>query len=230
MINIYADGANLKSLEIHQANQKISGFTTNPTLMKKSGITDYKQFALDALKIIRDKPISFEVFADDFENMYRQALLISSWSKNINVKIPITNTKGESTIRLIQSLVSENVKLNITAITTLDQVKLVSEVLKPEIFSITSIFCGRIADTGVDPVPICIKASKMLRKCKSNLLWASPREVLNVKQAEDSGCKIITLTDELLKKLDLYGKDLEAFSLETVKMFYNDALDSGFKL
>ena len=230
MIKIFADGANLQSLSKHNQDKKISGFTTNPTLMKKAGILDYKKFALDALKIINNKPISFEVFADEFDAMENQALLISSWSDNINVKIPITNTKGESSIPLIERLVKQNVKLNITAVMTIDQVRSVSKVLSKNVFSITSVFCGRIADTGIDPITICKESSKILEDCGSNLLWASPREVLNIFQAEQSGCKIITLTDELLSKMKLINKDLNEFSLETVKMFYNDAIDSGFAL
>jgi len=230
MIDIYADGADLDVIKIYNKNPLIKGFTTNPTLMKKAGIRDYKSFALRAIDIVKDKPISFEVFADDFSEMEKQAIEISSWSENINVKIPITNTKGKSSIDLIKSLVKQKIKLNITAIMTDNQIEDLSKVLSPEIFSITSVFCGRIADTGIDPVPICKKYSEVLQGTNTNLLWASPREVLNIVHAESCGCKIITVTDDILKKMNLFGKSLEEFSLETVKMFYDDAKDSGFSL
>jgi transaldolase len=229
-IKIFADGADLESISKYNNNPLISGFTTNPTLMNKAGITNYKKFAIDALSIVKDKPISFEVFADDFDEMYDQAKKISSWGKNINVKIPITNTKGFSSSKLIRSLVSEDIKLNITAIMTLNQVEEVAKVLNPDVDSIISIFCGRIADTGIDPIPFCFESKKILNDTKASLLWASPREVLNVIQAEQSGCDIITLTDGLLQKLNSFGKSLDEFSLETVKMFYNDALNSGFQI
>ena len=230
MISIYADGADLLTIKKYNQMDCIKGFTTNPTLMKKAGVLDYKKFAFDALSIVGDKPISFEVFADDFGKMESQAHEISSWGKNINVKIPITNTKGESSVSLIKALIQKKIKLNVTAIMTIDQVESLSKVLSPDVFSITSVFCGRIADTGIDPVPICCKCNEILSGTNSNLLWASPREILNIKHAEDSGCKIITITDDILKKLPNLGKDLQKFSLETVRMFYDDAVKSGFSL
>ena len=230
MIDIFADGADLLVIKKYNDNNLIKGFTTNPTLMKMAGITDYKDFALKAISIVGNKPISFEVFADDFPSMESQAEEIASWAENVNVKIPITNTKGESSVDLIKKLVKKKIKLNITALMTLDQVQAVADVLSPDVFSITSLFCGRIADTGIDPIPICEKSSKILEPSGSNLLWASPREVLNIKHAEQSGCKIITVTDDILKKIPLFGKNLEEFSLETVKMFYSDAVKSGFNI
>lgn len=230
MINIFADGADLSVIKKYNDNKLIKGFTTNPTLMKMAGITDYKDFALKAISIVENKPISFEVFADDFPSMESQAEEIASWAENVNVKIPITNTKGESSVDLIKKLVEKKIKLNITALMTLDQVQAVADVLSPDVFSITSLFCGRIADTGIDPIPICEKSSKILESSGSNLLWASPREVLNIKHAEQSGCKIITVTDDILKKISLFGKNLDEFSLETVKMFYSDAVKSGFNI
>lgn len=230
MIDIYADGADLEIIRKYKKLPFIKGFTTNPTLMRNAGVKDYKQFALNAISIIGTNPISFEVFADDFNQMETQAEEIASWGDNVNVKIPITNTKGESSVNLIESLVKKRVKLNITAIMTLEQVKSVAKVLSPDVFSITSVFCGRIADTGIDPVPMCKKSSEILAETNSNLLWASPREILNIKHAENSGCKIITITDDILKKYSTLGKDLNDFSLDTVKMFYSDALNSGFSL
>ena len=198
--------------------------------MRKSGVKNYKKFAKDAINIVGEKPISFEVFKDDFLGMMQQAEEISSWGENVNVKIPITNTKGESSVNLIKELVKNKVKLNITAIMTIKQVESLAKVLSPDVFSITSMFCGRIADTGIDPIPMCCKSTEILYGTNSNLLWASPREILNIKHAEDSGCKIITITEDILKKLPNLGKDLNEFSLETVSMFYNDALKSGYSI
>lgn len=229
---IYADGANKKSILELDKNPLISGFTTNPTLMKKDLVIDYKSFALDVLNEIKTKPISFEVFADDMENMKRQALEIASWGKNVYVKIPITNTKDESTADLVNTLSHSGVKVNVTAVFTLKQVSLMTEALKGGEASVISVFAGRIADCGIDPVPVMIKA---LEKCmktdeKIELLWASPRELLNISQAIDINCNIITVSHDLLAKLYLFGKDLEEYSLETCLMFYNDAKKAGYLL
>jgi transaldolase len=230
-IKIFADGADLDRIKFLANNPLIKGFTTNPTLMKQAGITDYKKFALEALKIVDDRPFSFEVFADDFPTMKEQALEISSWGDNVNVKIPITNTKGESSCLLINDLSSMGVKINVTAIMSKDQIYLANEALNPDIYSIISIFSGRIADTGIDPMPIVKDAVSLVNSTsKANIIWASPRELLNLFQANDVGCHIITVTNDILKKLDFIGKDLEEFSLDTVKMFYNDALSSDFKI
>jgi transaldolase len=212
---------------------RISGFTTNPTLMRKAGITNYQEFALEVLKFIPDRPISFEVFADEFPEMHRQALLISKWSKNVYVKVPITNTRGESAIPLLQELTHAGVKLNVTALCTLEQVKATAEVLRGGAPSVVSVFAGRIADTGVDPVPLMANALKLCKNLGGDqveLLWASPRELLNIVQADQVGCDIITVTPDLLKKLELIGKDLGQYSLETVQMFYNDAAAAGYTL
>ena len=230
-IKLFADGADIEEMKAAYKEGRVSGFTTNPTLMKKAGITDYEAFAKNALREIPDLPISFEVFSDDFESMEKEARVIKAWGENINVKIPITNTKGESSAPLIKKLSGEGISLNITAMMTLDQVREVSEALNPEISSIVSVFAGRIADSGRDPVPIMKEAADILKpNPKAELLWASPREVLNVIQAEQTGCRIITMTNDILKKISLFGKDLDEYSLDTVKMFYNDAKASGFKL
>ncbi|CUS76626.1 transaldolase [Candidatus Kryptonium thompsonii] len=230
-IKIFADGAE-KDLMLQMAkNSIIAGFTTNPTLMRKAGIKDYKAFAKEILSEIKDKPISFEVFSDEFDEMERQAREIASWGENVYVKIPITNTKGESSAKLIEKLSSANVKVNVTAIMTLEQVKKVVPALLHGPGAYVSVFAGRIADTGRDPVPIMKSVVEYLRPYSNiELIWASPREVLNVVQASEVGCHIITLTYDLIKKLDLIGKDLNEFSLETVKMFYEDAKASGFTL
>lgn len=229
-IKIYADGADEKEIISLNNNSSISGFTTNPTLMRKAGISDYKEFAIKVLKIVNSKPVSFEIFADDFDNMLRQALIISGWSNNVFVKIPITDTSGYSSIELIKELVALNIKTNITAVFTLTQVESLSKVLKSNVPSIVSVFAGRVADTGVDPVPLMTEAKKMLENPKTSLLWASPREIFNVFQADACGVDIITLTPDMLRKFDNIGKSLDEFSLETVKMFYNDAKISGYDL
>ena len=209
----------------------IKGLTTNPTLMKKAGIADYKAFALDILKDIPEKPISFEVFSDDFSEMEKQANEIASWGDNVYVKIPITNTKGETAYDLIEVLANKNVKLNVTAIMTMEQVNGVVARLNPKVASYVSVFAGRIADTGRDPMPIMIAAVEALKpNPTAELIWASPRELLNIFQADEIGCQVITVTNDVLKKLDLVGKDLSEYSLETVKMFYNDANSAGFKI
>jgi transaldolase len=209
----------------------IKGLTTNPTLMKKIGITDYRAFCKDVLTSIKDKPISFEVFSDDFSEMERQAMEIASWGDNVYVKIPITNTKQETCYALVRKLTENKVKVNVTALMTLTQVRDVVAVLNPEIPSYVSIFAGRIADTGRDPVPVMAKAVEILKVAPAaELIWASPRELLNIFQANEIGCQVITVTNDIINKLPLIGYDLDEFSLDTVKMFYNDAVTAGFRL
>jgi transaldolase len=230
-IAIYSDGADVRDMVAARNAGLVKGFTTNPTLMRKSGVTDYAAFAKEALAATGDMPISFEVFADDFEEMERQAHLIATWGEPVYVKIPITNTKGESAVPLIGRLSAAGVKLNITAILTLEQVRAVVDALDPNTPAIVSVFAGRIADTGVDPVPLMREAAAICAaKPKAELLWASPRELLNIFQAEECGCHIITVTPDLLKKFAMVGKPLDELSLDTVKMFYNDATAAGFKL
>ena len=230
-ISIYADGADVRDMVAARDAGVVQGFTTNPTLMRKCGVTDYTAFAKEALAATGDMPISFEVFADEFDEMERQARLISTWGEAVFVKIPITNTRRESSIPLIRRLSAAGVKLNITAILTLDQVREVVDALDPNTPAIVSVFAGRIADTGVDPVPLMREAAAICAaKPKAELLWASPRELLNIFQAEECGCRIITVTSDLLKKLAMVGKPLDELSLDTVKMFYNDAAAAGFKL
>ncbi|MDD5363164.1 MAG: transaldolase [Ignavibacteria bacterium] len=230
-IKIFADGADVNEMQKAASEGIVKGFTTNPTLMRKSGISDYESFAKDALSKVNGLPISFEVFSDDFDSMKKEALKISGWGKNVFVKIPITNTKGESSAELIKYLSDKNINLNITAMLTLEQVKLMSETFSGDNESIISVFAGRIADTGVDPVPYMLKAKEILiSKPKLKLLWASSREVLNIAQAEECGCDIITVTNDLLKKLNMLGKDLKELSLDTVRMFYNDASSAGYKI
>jgi transaldolase len=214
------------------ANPLIQGLTTNPTLMKKAGITDFEAFARDILQSIRDKPISLEVFTDEFPEMRRQALKIAGWAPNVYVKIPITNTRGESSLPLVQDLAAQGVKLNVTAILTLDQVRGVAAALNPQVPAVVSVFAGRIADTGVDPMPIMRECKRLLAPLpRAELLWASVREVLNIFQAEECGCAIVTVPHDILgKALKLVGTDLAALSLDTVKMFAADAQAAGFKL
>ncbi len=228
---IFADGANLEAMLRLAADPRIQGFTTNPTLMKQAGVQDYEAFAREAIAAIPDRPISFEVFSDDLEEMRRQALQIASWGTNVNVKVPITNTKRESVIPLLKALAGEGVKLNVTALMTLEQVEQVAEALATAPTSYVSVFAGRIADTGRDPVPMMTAAVEALRPYPHlELIWASPRELLNIFQADAIGCHVITVTPDLLKKMTLVGKDLDEFSLDTVKMFYNDARAAGFTL
>ncbi|HEX7707373.1 MAG TPA: transaldolase, partial [Thermoanaerobaculia bacterium] len=209
----------------------VAGFTTNPTLMRKSGIANFEAFAREALESVGALPISFEVFADEFDEMERQARLIATWGDAVFVKIPITNTRGESSIPLIARLSAAGVQLNITAILTLEQVREVVDAIDSEVPAIVSVFAGRIADTGRDPVPLMREAAGIVaRKPKAQLLWASPRELLNIFQADECGCHIITVTPELLKKLAMVGKPLDELSLDTVKMFYNDAKAAGYTL
>jgi transaldolase len=231
-IKIFADGASLPSMLESARDPKIAGFTTNPTLMRKAGITDYRAFAKEVLTAIKDRPISFEVFADEFPEMKRQAQEIKTWGDNVYVKIPITNTKRASAAPLIKELAGSGVKLNVTAICTLDQVRETAAALKGGAPSVVSVFAGRIADTGRDPVPLMKEALAICRAAGAGieLLWASPRELLNIIQAAEVGCDIITVTPDLLKKLELVGKELAEFSLETVQMFHRDAEAAGFKL
>ena len=230
-VKIFADGADLKGIIEMAKNPVIKGFTTNPTLMRRAGITDYEGFAHQILEVVPDRMVSFEVFADDFPGMIRQARQIASWGKNVNVKIPVTNTKGDFTGPVLKALSAEGVVLNVTAIFTVKQVKAVAEALDPDVPAIVSVFAGRIADTGLDPISH-MKACKRALKSrpKTELLWASPREVLNVFQADEVGCAIITCTNDLIAKLALTGKDLAEYSRETVQMFYRDALAAGYSL
>lgn len=230
-IAIYADGADVRDMIAARDGGLVKGFTTNPTLMRKSGVADYTAFAREALASTGGMPISFEVFADDFDEMERQAKLIATWGEPVYVKIPVTNTKGESAVPLIKRLSDAGVKLNVTAILTLEQVRAVVDALNADVPAIVSVFAGRIADTGRDPVPLMREAAAICAdKPKSMLLWASPRELLNIFQAEECGCQIITCTSEILKKLAMVGKPLDELSLDTVKMFYNDAAAAGFTL
>lgn len=230
-IKIYADGADREAMLEMYANPLVSGFTTNPTLMRKSGVSDYRSFAREILQLIPDRPISFEVFADEFAEMEQQALEIASWGENVIVKIPVTNTRGQSSVNLLRWLSGAGVKLNVTALLTLDQVRTVAEVLGGGPPCKISVFAGRIADTGRDPVPVMAAAVELLRPHPNlELIWASPRELLNLFQANSVGCHIITATTDVLKKLSLIGKDLREFSLETVKMFYEDARKAGYRL
>jgi len=230
-IKIFADGANLDEMIKQNENPIISGFTTNPTLLRKSGVKNYEEFAKEVLKHIKDKPISFEVFADDWREMKRQALKISEWQDNVYVKIPITNTKGESSYMLINNLANLGVKINVTAITTAVQVmeSIIALNVVNHTPSIVSIFGGRIADTFRDPVET-MKVAVASAMHNQEILWASPRELYNLKQAEECGVDIITMTNDLIKKLNLIGKNLDEYSLETVKLFYDDALKSGYTL
>lgn len=230
-VKLFADGADLAGMKEMYANPMIKGFTTNPTLMRKAGVQDYKVFAHQVLEAIPDRPISFEVFADEFDEMERQALEIASWGKSVNVKIPVTNTKKQFTGPLIQRLSKAGVALNVTAVMSLEQVQSITDHLAPGTPAIISVFAGRIADTGRDPVPLMGEAVKIMRaKPKAELIWASPRELLNIFQADSVGCHIITATNDILKKLSLAGKDLERYSLETVEMFYRDAKAAGYKI
>lgn len=230
-VKIFADGADKAGmLEMHE-KPYIKGLTTNPTLMKKAGITDYRAFCKDILSSIKDKPLSFEVFSDEFSEMERQALEIASWGQNIYVKIPVTNTKREVCYDLVKRLSAKKVKLNVTALMTLDQVRDVVASLDPNVPSYVSVFAGRVADTGHDPVPMMATAVDILKSAPaSELIWASPRELLNIFQADEIGCHVITVTNDILKKLSLVGYDLDQYSLDTVKMFYKDAVDAGFKI
>jgi transaldolase len=229
-VQIFADGADRDSfLELYR-RPYIKGFTTNPTLMRAMGVTDYQSFALDLLATIQDRPISFEVFADDEDEMEDQARHISAWAKNVFVKIPVMNTEGKSTYDLVRRLSRDDIQINVTALLTLDQVREVCKALKGDTPAYVSVFAGRIADTGRDPVPIMREAATMISDVNAQLIWASPRELLNVFQADEAGCHVITATSDVLKKLPLVGKDLHEFSQETVQMFRRDAVKSGYSL
>lgn len=230
-VKIYADGADKETMRQMYADPLIVGFTTNPTLMRKSGVVDYQAFAKEILRLIPDRPVSFEVFADDFEEMERQATQIASWGENVLVKIPVTNTHGEFTGPLLKRLAQAGIRVNVTALLSLDQVRKASECLAGGPPAKVSVFAGRIADTGRDPVPVMAAAVELLRPYPNlELIWASPRELLNIFQADAVGCQIITATTDILKKLQAVGKDLNKYSLETVKMFYDDARKAGYHL
>lgn len=230
-IKLFADGADLAGMVEMASKDYIQGLTTNPTLMKKVGITDYVKFARDVLNEVHTKPISFEVFSDEIEEMKAQGEKIAAWGSNVYVKVPITNTRGESMQPVVQYLSANGVKVNVTALMTVDQVKIVLQGLNPFVPSCISIFAGRIADTGRNPIPIIVESLQLLKDFPTcELIWASPRELLNIFQGDEIGCHVITATSEILNKLTLVGKDLESYSLDTVKMFRRDALESGFKL
>jgi len=230
-VKIFADGADRAAMLAMNAQPFVKGLTTNPTLMRKAGIADYQAFARDILEHIRDKPVSFEVISDEFAEMERQAQEIAGWGDNVYVKIPVTNTRGEPSHALVRRLASRGVKVNVTAILTLPQVREVAAALNPEVASYVSVLAGRIADTGVDPVPLMAAAVRILAAIPAaELIWGSPRELLNIFQADSIGCHIITVTPDLLRKLPLIGRNLEELSLETVRMFYDDATAAGYSL
>ena len=230
-IKIFADGADLPSMLEMSSKSYISGLTTNPTLMRKAGIVNYRSFAIETLSLIKHKPISFEVFSDDLDEMMRQGTEIANWGQNVFVKIPITTTTGESTDPVINFLTSKNIKVNVTALMTIDQVERVSKVLNPRVPSYVSIFAGRIADSGKNPIPTMEESLRILQNNPfAELIWASPRELLNIIQANEIGCHIITATNDIIKKLDLLNYSLTKYSLDTVKMFHNDAKESKFEI
>ena len=230
-VKIFADGADYDGIVKMSKNPVIKGFTTNPSLMRKAGVADYEAFARKVLGTITDRPVSFEVFADDFASMAEQARTIAAWGANVNVKIPVTNTKGQSAAELIRSLSSDGVVLNVTAIFTLDQVRAVVDALDPATPAIVSVFAGRIADTGIDPIPHMLACKQILKsRPKAELLWASTRELLNIFHAEESGCDIITVPNQFLSKLDLVDKDLVEYSRETVQLFYRDATAAAYQI
>lgn len=231
-IKIFADGADREGIAALYAKPYIKGLTTNPTLMRKVGVADYEKYAREILEVVKEKPISFEVFSDEFPEMRRQALMIGKWQANVYVKIPITNTRGDSALPLIKELSAEGVRLNLTAILTREQVEGVAKAVKPEVPCVVSVFAGRVADTGVDPIPLMNESREMLRDLpQAELLWASVREVLNIFQAAQCGCDIVTVPHDILDKVaKLGGMDLAELSLDTVKMFHKDAVAAGFKL
>ena len=230
-VKIFADGADLEGIKAMYAKPWIKGFTTNPTLMRKASVSNYKRFALEVLQAVPDRPVSFEVLADDFDEMELQALEIASWGTNIYVKIPVTNTRRHFSGPLIRRLAQAGVRVNVTAVLTLEQVRDITEHLESETPALISIFAGRIADTGVDPVPVMREALKAMRvRPKAELIWASPREVLNIIQADEIGCHIITVTNDILDKIPLLGKAHDQYSLETVQMFYRDAAAAGYSI
>ena len=230
-IKMFADGADIDHIRSFVRDPRVAGFTTNPTLMRRAGVADYQAFAHEALALVAPRPISFEVFTDGLDEMITQAERIASWGENVYVKIPVTNTRGESTAPAVEELSAKGVQLNVTAILTETQIQEVCDALSPVTPSVVSVFAGRIADAGVDPVPIMKRASKILKaRPRAELLWASPREVLNIVQAQECGCQIITMTTDLWEKLGSLGKDLGEYSLDTVKMFHEDAKQAGYSL
>ena len=230
-VKIFADGADFDGIMKMAANPLIKGFTTNPSLMRKAGVSDYEAFARRVVAAITDRPISFEVFADDFPTMIEQGRQIASWAPNVNVKVPVTNTRGAFAGDVIRTLSNEGAILNVTAIMSVDQVRAIADVLSPDTPAIISVFAGRIADTGIDPMPIMRECKAALAKHpKAELLWASPRELLNIFQADETGCEIITVANDVLAKLQLVGKDLVEYSRETVRMFHTDAVASAFNI
>lgn len=231
-VKIFADGADIDGIKELATNPLIKGFTTNPTLMRKAGIEDYVAFSKNVLSVLDDRPLSLEVFADDLDEMAAQAREIASWGDNVYVKIPVINTKGESVAPIVSELSSAGVKLNLTAIMTLDQCRILANALNPNTPAILSVFAGRIADTGRDPMPMMKTAVTEFAKSHPRLemLWASPRELLNILHAEQTGCQIITVSHDVLKKLSLLGKDLDCYSLETVHMFRRDAVAAGYTI
>ncbi len=230
-VKVFADGADLAGIMKLYGNPLIKGFTTNPTLMRKAGVDDYESFARTVLAAVPDRPVSFEVFADEFPEMIRQAGVIASWGPNVFVKIPVTNTRGEFSGQVVRELSEAGVALNVTALLTVEQVRRVTACLAPETPAIVSVFAGRVADTGVDPVPLMRDAlGAMAPRPKAELLWASPRELLNIFQADEIGCHIITVTHDTLAKLSLVGRDLGEYSLDTVKMFHRDAVAAGYSI
>lgn len=230
-IKLFSDGADWDSMMKMYRDNVVEGFTTNPSLMKKAGVTDYESFARKLLQAIPDMPISFEVFSDEFDQMEKEARKIATWGSNLYVKIPVTNTRGQSSAPLVKKLSAEGFKLNVTAILTIQQVKTVADALAPDVDSIISVFAGRIADAGCDPAPIMKECMKIVKsKPRIELLWASTRELFNIFQAEECGCHIITVPPSILQKLSLVGRSLEEYSLNTVKTFYKDASDAGYKI
>lgn len=229
-VKLFADGADVSAIEELAADTRICGFTTNPTLMRKAGVADYEGFARKVTTIVDDRPVSFEVFADDFAGMERQARLLASLGENVHVKIPVTDPDGGSSVPLLRTLAAEGVRLNVTAVMTVAQVEAVAAALSDAPPSFVSLFAGRVADSGRDPIPIMVDALEVLEGSPNlELMWASPREVLNVVQADEIGCDIITLTPDLVAKLELLGRDLDAFSLDTVRMFHRDAAAAGYE-
>jgi len=230
-VKVFADGANLEKIRELAADPMIQGFTTNPTLMRKAGVTDYEAFAREALELVGDRPISFEVFTDDFDEMGREARILAALGDSVYVKIPVTDTQGNSSAELVSELSGEGIKLNVTGLFTVEQVETISDALADGVPACISLFAGRIADAGVDPVPMVEQAvAAIADEPGQELIWASPREVLNIVQADRAGCHIITVTHDLLAKLNLIGKDLAEFSLDTVRMFHNDAVSAGYSL
>lgn len=232
-IKIYADGADIKEMKAAYAKGLVKGYTTNPYFLRLAGVEDYEKFAREVIKSIPDLSLSFEVISDDFDSMEKEARIVTTWGENVFVKIPVTNTKGESTVPLIKKLSGEGIKLNVTCLYTLDQVEKVVDALSPDTESIISVFAGRIGETGIDPIPIVKKSAEIIKSKplpKAELLWASTREVFNIFQAEECGCKIITIANDILNKLGSVGISLEQTSLDTVRYFYECAQKSGYKL